>query len=42
MDYKQLWLRLLNALAQGQTSWGKNQLIEIMKEMELDEARKDG
>ena len=41
MDYKKLWLQLLIFYKDtNQTNWGKNQIIEKMKELELAEARK--
>ena len=41
MDYKKLWLALLLFFKEtNQTNWGKNQIMEKMKEMELEEARK--
>ncbi|MBA7487130.1 hypothetical protein ES707_22692 [subsurface metagenome] len=43
MDYKKLWINLLTILEEGQqTNWGKHQITEKMKQMELTEARKDG
>ena len=42
MDYKKLWINLVTILEETkQTNWGKNQITELMKQMELQEARKD-
>ena len=38
MDYRKLWLHLLRRL-EVRTSWGKEQLKKLMKDMELAEAR---
>ena len=39
MDYKKLWTELYSRL-QGKTSWGKKELETLMKDMELEQARK--
>lgn len=39
MNYKKLWLDLIAAIENGQTSWGKQQLLKYMKELELEGAR---
>ena len=42
MDYKKLWIELIKSIEEAsQTNFGKNQIINKMKELELDEARKE-
>lgn len=42
MDYKKLWIELFKHMeATNQTNWGKLQVLKLMRNMELEEARKE-